>query len=358
MTTVLCTLYNSLYLDKGLVLYDSLCRCSKDFKLYVLCMDDKCYEVLTDLKQVHHIPIRLQDFESANKELISVKPSRTLGEYFWTCGSLFLKYVIEKFNPDYCTYIDADMAFYDDPQCIIDEMIRRNASVSIVGHRFSHHAKEQEWKVGKYCVECNTFKNDKNGIELLNIWANQCLDYCSIDGDGIHWADQKYMDNWVDDYPYVIELENLGAGVAPWNISQYKLKSYNDSHITLQCKDRSWPLLFYHFEGITYLSENKADLHVFKYWGIQEKLVYSLYDPYLSEIAYYKKILRDKYGISAIIKHHPGVAQKGKSPFWIRIKHVLSAIFQFKLNKYISFYNIINGKKNIRVIKVKESYDS
>ena len=76
MTTVLCTLYNSLYLDKGLVLYDSLCGCAKDFKLYVLCMDDKCYEVLTDLKQEHHIPVRLTDFEAGDTALLAAKGNR------------------------------------------------------------------------------------------------------------------------------------------------------------------------------------------------------------------------------------------------------------------------------------------
>ena len=61
MKTILCTLYNTLYLDKGLVLYDSLRECAKDFKLYVLCMDDKCYEVLAGLNQEYHIPVRLSD---------------------------------------------------------------------------------------------------------------------------------------------------------------------------------------------------------------------------------------------------------------------------------------------------------
>ena len=51
MTTVLCTLYNSLYLDKGLVLYDSLKACAKDFELYLLCMDDKTYDVLSDINE-------------------------------------------------------------------------------------------------------------------------------------------------------------------------------------------------------------------------------------------------------------------------------------------------------------------
>ena len=98
MTTVLCTLYNSLYLDKGLVLYDSLCECAKDFKLYVLCMDDKCYEVLTDLHQEHHIPIRLSDFERGDDSLLKAKANRPAGEYCWTCSSSFIRYILNKYN--------------------------------------------------------------------------------------------------------------------------------------------------------------------------------------------------------------------------------------------------------------------
>ena len=123
MTTVLCTLYNSLYLDKGLVLYDSLCECAKDFKLYVLCMDDKCYEVLTDLKQEHHIPVRLADFEDGDSALLEAKSNRPMGEYCWTCSSSFIRYVLNHYSEDSCTYIDADMAFYNDPQILIDEMM-------------------------------------------------------------------------------------------------------------------------------------------------------------------------------------------------------------------------------------------
>ena len=109
MTTVLCTLYNSLYLDKGLVLYDSLCECAKDFKLYVLCMDDKCYEVLTDLHQEHHIPIRLSDFERGDDSLLKAKANRSAGEYCWTCSSSFIRYILNKYNEPICTYIDSDI---------------------------------------------------------------------------------------------------------------------------------------------------------------------------------------------------------------------------------------------------------
>lgn len=302
-----CTLFDENYLDKGLVLYDSLENvCEDDFRLYVLCMSDKCYNILLDINKDKIYPVSLSDFE--NEGLKKVKKARTKGEYCWTCNSFFIKYIIEKFHPEYCTYLDADMAFYDNPQVIIDEMVRRNASVSIVGHRFNKDVAEEMNRIyGPYCVECNTFKNDYNGRSLLNYWASQCLEYCSADYDGVHFGDQKYMDNWVRDYPFVIELENLGAGLGKWNLSQYKLISASNSNIEMICGSSQCRLLFYHFQGVLYLSEKKAKMNIFPSpYDFHKELVFLIYDNYFYKIGYVRRMLKLNYGISSVYDKHPG----------------------------------------------------
>ena len=167
MKTTLCTLYNSLYLDKGLVLYDSLMACAKDFELYVLCMDDKCYEVLKDLDQEHHIPIRLSDFERGDDSLLKAKANRPAGEYCWTCSSSFIRYILNKYNEPICTYIDADMRFYSTPEPVFQTMREKECSIVIVPHRFysDEFERSEGPKTGFYCVEFNTFVNDKNTLE-------------------------------------------------------------------------------------------------------------------------------------------------------------------------------------------------
>lgn len=303
----LCTLFDSNYLDKGLVLYQSLEKYASCFTLYVLAMNDKCYEVLTDLNYKHIVPIKLSNFE--NEDLLRVKPTRGIGEYCWTCSSSLIKYVLDTYQPDYCSYIDADMAFYADPLALIREMEERKASVSIVGHRFNWFEKYRADIVGTYCVECNTFKNDDNARKLLDIWIGQCLEHCSIDGDGVYWADQKYMDNWVLDYDYVIETQNLGAGVAPWNIAQYKLGNYSGNEKELICKGKKCDLLFYHFENLRYLSLKEVNIGVYSTWGIDDQLVDLLYNDYLRHIDNKKSFLKAKYGIDVVIKSHPGVTK-------------------------------------------------
>lgn len=302
----MCTLFDSNYLDKGLVLYDSLEKYASNFTLYVLAMDDKCFEVLTDLNLKHLRPIKLSDFE--NEDLLRVKQTRSLGEYCWTCSSSLIKYVLDTFQPDYCSYIDADMAFYGDPIKLVDELEQKRASVSIVGHRFNwYERKKMSKKVGKYCVECNTFKNQKDSRELLDIWISQCLECCSILDDGVHWGDQKYMDNWVRDYSFVIETEHLGAGVAPWNVAQYKFVTTKDNSIVLSCRKNRYALLFYHFENIKYITDTKVNISVINSWSVDIQGVVNLYSNYLTRIREKKNMLSNEFGIDVLLRAHPGI---------------------------------------------------
>lgn len=311
MKTVLCTLYNSLYLDKGLVLYDSLCECAKDFKLYVLCMDDKCYEVLTDLHQEYHIPVKLSDLESDNVELVTAKGNRPIGEYCWTCSSSFIKFVLGNYNEPICTYIDADMYFYHDPQVLVDEMLSARKSVMMVPHRFSQRNEKEAKIVGTYCVEFNTFLNDEAGNKVLNHWHSQCLECCSNIGDGIHWGDQKYMDEWPKLFSQSVHVcNNLGAGIAPWNIDRYKEFDGNNNTLVYNETGESLPIVFYHFQSLVYKT------HYLIYTGIPSNLggidygfIDSLYCDYLCKIEKKKCLLKDKYNISTYIRQHPSISE-------------------------------------------------
>ena len=322
----LCTLFNTNYIDKALTMYESIERYAKDYVLYVLAMDDKCFEVLEDMAWSRLIPIKLSDFE--NEQLLKVKQERSMGEYCWTCSASLVNYVMERFQPEYCAYIDSDLYFYDDVNCVVEEMKRRNASVMITGHRFDKcDEKQKVWQVGKYCVEFNTFKNDVDGRKLLDIWCHQCLEYCRCDGDGVHWADQKYLDNWPVDYSFVVETENWGAGIAPWNLAQYRMVSRDEyGPIKMNCRGEQCQAFFYHFQGITFEEGNIAHTNTMTRWGVSRKLRDAFYKPYLSHLFRNKKMLYEKYGIYIVIKHHPGVNQVKQRNIIFKLFHILATI--------------------------------
>lgn len=334
MTTVLCTLYNSLYLDKGLVLYDSLCECAKDFKLYVLCMDDKCYEVLTDLKQEHHIPVRLSDFEEGDMELLKAKSNRPIGEYCWTCSSSFINFVLQKYNEPICTYIDADMYFYHDPKILVDEMLSAGKSVMIVPHWFSKEYEHLAAKVGLYCVEFNTFLNNEQGCMALNYWRNRCLECCSNLGDGIHWGDQKYLEEIVEKFDCVHVCTYQGAGVALWNISSF---DYDGKNLIKKDSGDKNELFFFHFQNVIYIFPKYVIYgKKSKESDITSSKFNELYVRYFKKLDQKKNFLFERYKINVLIAEHPSSSKTirtiMKSSFMGKCYRLIKAVISQDVN--------------------------
>ncbi len=255
-----CTLFNSDYLTRGLAMYESLESHSNSFHLYVFAFDDKCYELLQTLKYEYMTVISLEDFE--DDELLKIKNERTVGEYCWSCTPSTIKYAIDNFGLDSCTYLDADLYFYSDPAILIEEM--KDASVLITEHRYTSEY-DQSKTSGKYCVQFMTFKNDKKGMEVLNWWRDACIDWCFARFEDGKFGDQKYLDDWTTRFDGVHELQHLGGGVAPWNVQQYDLT------------DHQFELVFYHFHNFKFLDNDKVDLGTYK---LSKDDINILYKPY------------------------------------------------------------------------------
>lgn len=299
-----CTLFNSNYLDKGVVLYESLVNVADDFTLYILAMDDKCFDVLSDMALPCVKPIKLSDIE--DDEMLKSKKNRSMGQYCWTCTSCFLFYLLNSLKLDNCTYLDSDMYFYQNPKVLIEEMLQAEASCLIVEHRFPK-SEDRSNRVGRFCVEFNSFLNNSQGMEILTQWRKECIEECSQKDDGIHWGDQKYLDKWPSLYGKNVHvLKNLGGGVAPWNISQYRYIASMNGSIMLEEKstNRIFNLVFYHFENIRFLNSKKATAPLYAD-STKKDFVKALYANYLMRIVKHKAFLIDKYGISFEIKRHP-----------------------------------------------------
>lgn len=190
-----CTLFDSNFIYYGLALHKSLLSHSNNFHLYIIAFDENCYKICNDLNLKNCTIIHLNEFE--NERLLKVKPLRTKGEYCWTCASSSIKYCIETFNLDNCTYIDADIYFYANPDILIEEM--KDKSVLITEHRFSENNKKHIVN-GKYCVQFITFKNTTQGMQVLNDWCNDCIEWCYNRIEDNKFGDQKYLDSWMQKY--------------------------------------------------------------------------------------------------------------------------------------------------------------
>lgn len=243
-----CTLFDKNYLTRGLALCSSLLRHSQPFKLWILCMDEITYDVLSRLNLDSVVLIKLSDFE--DEKLVKVKPTRTVGEYCWTCTPSLPLYIFNNFpEVKIISYLDADLYFYSSPEPIFAELGEN--SIMIIPHRFSSLRKEKEKKAGIYNVSMVVFRKDKNGLACLKWWRERCLEWCYNRYENGKIGDQKYLDKFPKLFKGVHILKHIGANAMDTNIRQYRLRQESDQFFVNESL-----LIFYHF----------ASLKIYKPW--------------------------------------------------------------------------------------------
>lgn len=271
-----CTLFDSNFLLYGLALYESLQKNCKNFYLYIFAFDDECYTTLVQLQLANVTVISLTEFE--DPQLLAIKPSRTRGEYCWTCSSSTVLYCLKKYNLPICTYLDSDIYFYSDPSILLQEI--GNNDVMITEHRYTPKY-DISMQSGIYCVQFMTFKNTQNGLHALEWWRDACLKWCFAKYEDGKFGDQKYLDDWTTRFAGIHVLQHLGGGVAPWNLQQYQLLQ---DHKMVEIKtNKPFNLIFYHFQDVKIIKNGFRYINLLSYdksyWFFKE-----IYHPYIKEL--------------------------------------------------------------------------
>lgn len=273
-----CTLFNSAYLSRGLAMYNSLTNQCTDFHLFIFAFDDHCYDVLQGLNLRQATVISLKEFE--NEELLEAKKDRTAGEYCWTCTSSAIWYCLHTYQLDHCTYVDADLLFFSNPNVLTDEMGEK--SVLITEHRYSPEH-DQSALSGVYCVQFITFKNTPQGLTVLDWWRKACLKWCYRRFEDGKFGDQKYLDDWTTRFEGVHVLQHVGGGVAPWNNTQYTFE-VRGSTLMVSQESRQQALVFYHFHDFRYCVDQVFRLTDEQY-TLSKEVIDLIYKPYAQALA-------------------------------------------------------------------------
>lgn len=255
-----CTLFNANYLTRGIAMLESLAKYATNYHIYVLTFDDITYQVLSERAIPHTTLIALSDFE--DQDLLACKSTRSIGEYCWTCTPALIYHCITRFSLPACTYIDADLYFFDNPNILIDEM--GNHSISLTKHNYTPQY-DQSATSGIYCVQFMTFKADTNGLEALLWWREQCIKWCFARFEDNKFGDQKYLDDWTSRFDGVYVLQNERCGIAPWNVQQYPyLKP-----------------IFYHFHNLSFIDQDRVDLGSY---ALPKATIANIYAPYIAHL--------------------------------------------------------------------------
>ena len=244
MIRYFCTYFDRYYVTLGLALYESLRRFCPQFRLWVLCLDEETFELLSELKLAQVRLVKLQEFEAWDKDLLVAKANRNRLEYYFTCTPILPGFVLQDApEVEMVTYLDADLWFFANPEGIYEEI--GTHSIAIVGHRYASGALFLEEPAGVYNVSWVSFRRDAEAMACLARWRQQCLEWCYNRSEQGRNADQKYLDEWPNKYPNLKVIEQIGAGAAPWNIQQYRISTKGEQ---IFLDDQ--PLYFYHFHGV------------------------------------------------------------------------------------------------------------
>lgn len=288
-----CTFFDYGYLPRALVMIQSLYKFAPQIKLWLLCMDDECYDELARRKIPYISLIRLSEFERGDDALLAAKQNRSRIEYYFTCTPSLPLFILKN-NPDIpsITYLDADMSFYSSPEPVFDEIEIHDASIAITPHHFAKNALLHETN-GKYNVGWLTFRNDHSGLACLNWWRERCNEWCHDFYDGARFGDQKYLDHFHDLFQGVYDIQHKGVNLAVWNVGGYKL-----SKIASNLFVDNQPLVCYHFHG---LKQIRTWLYSTEFGNFQlvpdQILRDSIYKPYIRTIQENGKSLNIPKGI-------------------------------------------------------------
>ena len=128
----------------------------------------------------------------------------------------------------------------------------------------------------------------------------------------------------MDEWPFVFAekvhvCEHPGAGVAPWNLGWYRNYDATTNSVLYKKNDVTFPVVFYHFQSISYFSRKKINTNVESNNPlIDYEMVELIYDPYLRHIDEKKQLIRRRFGVNLLIKHHPSITQDGRFKQWVR----------------------------------------
>ena len=289
-----CTLFDSNYLLKGVAMLRTLKQHCPDAHVHVLCMDGRTREILGQLDLPDVTCLSLSEVE--DEALLAVKPGRSVAEYCWTLSPCLPWYVLQQ-NPAIgsITYLDADLYFYSALQPLFHEI--GDASIVVIEHRFPPALKHLEVN-GRFCVEWVGFRRDEQGMACLARWREQCIEWCFHRLEEDRMGDQKYLDQWPGSYSRLHILQHPGAGIAPWNYSQYRFGRDEQGAVTVD----GVPMVFYHFHQFQLLSNGSFDRlsGSYKAMGPEPRQVYEAYEHALTAVL--REVRTVRPGFSAGMK--------------------------------------------------------
>jgi len=243
-----CTLFDSRYATRGLVMLQSLdaYRRSHD-EIFILAIDEQAQRMVSRINPGHWQIVKVAELHDS--ELRAAEQQRPRREFCWTCTPAMAAWLVHDSDEnDIVVYLDADLLFFNDPRILLVEL-DEGASVLIHEHRFSPDRIAWEPTSGRFNVGFVAFKVGDEARECADRWRAQTMERCVLDPENGYCGDQSYLNEWPGRYPNLRIMRNVGGGVAPWNVNQYRL-GRKEHRPTVDDRE----IVFFHYHALKTLA--------------------------------------------------------------------------------------------------------
>jgi hypothetical protein len=247
----LCTLFDIRFAIQGITMIESVERhTSASINWVTLALDNETYDYLTKLQKENLKILRFEDL--GDQELLNLFGVRPWNEICWTSAACLLSYCLKNSKADeLVAYIDADCFFFQDFLEFLDNT-EPQKRIFIHGHRFSEDRAEWLNKSGRFNVGVVAgFKSDEFD-QCVNRWRAQVIEDCSVNQELGKCGDQSYLNEWPNLYHSLKIVDFKGAGVAPWNLNNYRL-GLRETGPTVDGEN----IIFFHFHGLKFVHIGK-----------------------------------------------------------------------------------------------------
>lgn len=268
------TYFDKNYAVRAVAMYRSLRRNSGPVRMFMLCLDEESYESVVRLNLPDVTLVQLAELEREDPQLLEVKSSRSVVEYYFTCAPCMGRYLMNA-QPEIevLTHLDADLFFYSPIAPLFREF--EGKSIGAMYHCLPERGVPRQ---GRFNVGWINWRRDAVGMACLEEYRQQCLDWCYLREEKGKYADQMYLDAWEKKDGFHA-FQHRGSGVAPWNLGHYQL-SYDQEGIHVD----GVPLIFFHFHKFSALDRNWFDTNLWGARRVTKWLRDRLILPYIDEL--------------------------------------------------------------------------
>jgi hypothetical protein len=216
-----CTLFDSKYASRGLTMLESLAEHMREpYHVTILAMDAAIPDLITRVGRPEWKVSTVASLGDA--EFAALEAFRPRREYCWTAAPVLCDALVRCSAPgSFVVYVDADLLFYDDPRLLLGEL-EPDGQILIHEHRYSRDRTQWEATSGRFNVGFLAFRVGDEARACTARWRQQVFEKCELDPDNGYCGDQGYLNEWPSLYPGLRIMCNIGGGVAPWNLADYR----------------------------------------------------------------------------------------------------------------------------------------